>query len=121
MARRGKRDSWRSCSLTQPYGEPVAHAPTHANVRYTCTRQPDNAFRTVSRIGSTSYQNCLIVCHTNSPEFSLLVSSIFEQPDRRISFFEKKRIERQGFFFLQIINNFGNFRSSLESGKLDLS
>lgn len=61
------------------------------------TRQPDNAFRTVSRIGSTSCQNCLIVCRLairiRVREIFLARSTIFNQEfDRRICFFGKKRI-----------------------------
>lgn len=64
------------------------------DVRYTCTRQPDNAFRTVSRIGSTSCQNCLIVCHTNSPEFSS-----FRFSNSPIGGFRKEEDPKMRIFF----------------------
>lgn len=91
-----------------------AHAHTHTiHVRYTCTRQPDNAFRTVSRSGSTSCQNCLIVCRfTNSSKwhkFSFARSMIFKRIRWKDFSRRKWILESFSFFFLNCLLSKSNF------------
>lgn len=87
---------------------------THTiHVRYTCTRQPDNAFRTVSRSGSTSCQNCLIVCRfTNSSKwhkFSFARSMIFKRIRWKDFSRRKWILESFSFFFLNCLLSKSNF------------
>lgn len=99
---------------------------THTiHVRYTCTRQPDNAFRTVSRSGSTSCQNCLIVCRfTNSSKwhkFSFARSS--NEFDGRI--FPDENGFSNLFFLNRLLSksNFEKWRigSSLKNGRISIN